>query len=277
VGAPFRWRSRSRGARQQSSDGQWSPGGGAGPGVIIKGSSAAQPQLVRQRTLFVGTWLSLVEHSLGVRGVGSSNLPVPTISLPVRECLHHDSVATAGREHPKVDAQQRSGCAQRNALRGGSCQARAVRQFKSARPDHLTSFLSENACITTLSRLPAASTPRSMRSSEADAHKETPSEGARARHELLGSSNLPVPTIYSKPLRLQIRQRRSRDPSPSASSGSGFRLRAPSRHTPRSRPQNGSSSNLPVPTISNQPVSGGAKRRPLHAVVTPLLTQAITC
>ena len=28
----------------------------------------------------VGTWLSLVEHSLGVRGVGSSNLPVPTIA-----------------------------------------------------------------------------------------------------------------------------------------------------------------------------------------------------
>src|SRR5690242_15364193 len=28
--------------------------------------------------LRVGTWLSLVEHSLGVRGVGSSNLPVPT-------------------------------------------------------------------------------------------------------------------------------------------------------------------------------------------------------
>ncbi len=33
-----------------------------------------------QRVSFlVGTWLSLVEHSLGVRGVGSSNLPVPTI------------------------------------------------------------------------------------------------------------------------------------------------------------------------------------------------------
>ena|SRR5690348_5678412 len=31
----------------------------------------------------VGTWLSLVEHSLGVRGVGSSNLPVPTIILPI--------------------------------------------------------------------------------------------------------------------------------------------------------------------------------------------------
>src|SRR5437660_5549950 len=31
--------------------------------------------------LSVGTWLSLVEHSLGVRGVGSSNLPVPTISF----------------------------------------------------------------------------------------------------------------------------------------------------------------------------------------------------
>src|ERR1019366_2478105 len=30
----------------------------------------------------VGTWLSLVEHSLGVRGVGSSNLPVPTKNQP---------------------------------------------------------------------------------------------------------------------------------------------------------------------------------------------------
>ena len=34
-----------------------------------------------QRFPHVGTWLSLVEHSLGVRGVGSSNLPVPTISF----------------------------------------------------------------------------------------------------------------------------------------------------------------------------------------------------
>src|SRR3974390_656072 len=33
--------------------------------------SGSEPSLV-------GTWLSLVEHSLGVRGVGSSNLPVPT-------------------------------------------------------------------------------------------------------------------------------------------------------------------------------------------------------
>src|SRR5271170_4610430 len=32
-------------------------------------------------SFLVGTWLSLVEHSLGVRGVGSSNLPVPTNSL----------------------------------------------------------------------------------------------------------------------------------------------------------------------------------------------------
>jgi hypothetical protein len=34
---------------------------------------------VRPVESFLGTWLSLVEHSLGVRGVGSSNLPVPTI------------------------------------------------------------------------------------------------------------------------------------------------------------------------------------------------------
>ena len=35
------------------------------------------------RLRYVGTWLSLVEHSLGVRGVGSSNLPVPTIFLSI--------------------------------------------------------------------------------------------------------------------------------------------------------------------------------------------------
>ena len=35
-------------------------------------------------SFLVGTWLSLVEHSLGVRGVGSSNLPVPTNSSAIR-------------------------------------------------------------------------------------------------------------------------------------------------------------------------------------------------
>lgn len=35
----------------------------------------------REPFFHVGTWLSLVEHSLGVRGVGSSNLPVPTNPL----------------------------------------------------------------------------------------------------------------------------------------------------------------------------------------------------
>ncbi len=48
---------------------------------VIRGVEfPSQPRsnfLVRTR---VGTWLSLVEHSLGVRGVGSSNLPVPTNS-----------------------------------------------------------------------------------------------------------------------------------------------------------------------------------------------------
>ena len=29
--------------------------------------------------LLVGTWRSLVAHTLGVRGVGGSNPPVPTI------------------------------------------------------------------------------------------------------------------------------------------------------------------------------------------------------
>src|ERR1051326_4096753 len=43
-------------------------------------SAVITPFFFAQRTSFVvGTWLSLVEHSLGVRGGGSSNLPVPTI------------------------------------------------------------------------------------------------------------------------------------------------------------------------------------------------------
>ena len=41
--------------------------------------SRPQKPALLSRLDCVGTWLSLVEHSLGVRGVGSSNLPVPTI------------------------------------------------------------------------------------------------------------------------------------------------------------------------------------------------------
>jgi hypothetical protein len=39
---------------------------------------AASVVYTQEVNFAVGTWLSLVEHSLGVRGVGSSNLPVPT-------------------------------------------------------------------------------------------------------------------------------------------------------------------------------------------------------
>ena len=47
----------------------------AGPLAVLKSMypfGAPAPETV-------GMWLSLVEHSLGVRGVGSSNLPIPTI------------------------------------------------------------------------------------------------------------------------------------------------------------------------------------------------------
>ncbi len=48
--------------------------------VIIKANFRCNhPSFCTADFLVVGTWLSLVEHSLGVRGVGSSNLPVPTI------------------------------------------------------------------------------------------------------------------------------------------------------------------------------------------------------
>jgi len=46
-------------------------------GIPVACCKIIEPQ-PRVRGDCVGTWLSLVEHSLGVRGVGSSNLPVPT-------------------------------------------------------------------------------------------------------------------------------------------------------------------------------------------------------
>ncbi len=46
---------------------------------------AGRRRLRPVESFLVGTWLSLVEHSLGVRGVGSSNLPVPTNTF---RCLY---------------------------------------------------------------------------------------------------------------------------------------------------------------------------------------------
>ena len=54
------------------------PASGTGPACWCKLSKTPKPAHP-SRLDCVGTWLSLVEHSLGVRGVGSSNLPVPTI------------------------------------------------------------------------------------------------------------------------------------------------------------------------------------------------------
>ncbi len=45
----------------------------------------------------VGTWLSLVEHSLGVRGVGSSNLPVPTKFFSYLHDENSYFISTVGR------------------------------------------------------------------------------------------------------------------------------------------------------------------------------------
>jgi hypothetical protein len=54
----------------------------AGPnlsaGVKILKLNPIRCECMAADSFLVGTWLSLVEHSLGVRGVGSSNLPVPT-------------------------------------------------------------------------------------------------------------------------------------------------------------------------------------------------------
>jgi hypothetical protein len=59
-----------------------SPRNTSRPLIEEAGPSAQRPVVYTQEVVFpVGTWLSLVEHSLGVRGVGSSNLPVPTIKI----------------------------------------------------------------------------------------------------------------------------------------------------------------------------------------------------
>ena len=82
----------------------------------------------------VGTWLSLVEHSLGVRGVGSSNLPVPTNFL-FRKSLPQSLTSLADRERPNF-AQLRSGLRRKTTARGPLHRSDA--QFKSARPDQFS-------------------------------------------------------------------------------------------------------------------------------------------
>ena len=67
----------------------------------------------------VGTWLSLVEHSLGVRGVGSSNLPVPTNWLVERNFPSETTVA-ADREQPEFHC-GREATTPEKACRGVSC------------------------------------------------------------------------------------------------------------------------------------------------------------
>ena len=66
-------------------------------------------------SFLVGTWLSLVEHSLGVRGVGSSNLPVPTIhtkhAFPLRILFPAFRVMATFRQLTLSSARSTSSCA----------------------------------------------------------------------------------------------------------------------------------------------------------------------
>src|SRR6185312_8814742 len=98
------------------------------------------------------TWLSLVEHSLGVRGVGSATLPVPTIFVPGTRSLATLGISPAGSRFAHAcKAAQVQICPSRPfsfleldpSLRSGfRLQAPASLtpakrlKFKSARPDH---------------------------------------------------------------------------------------------------------------------------------------------
>lgn len=88
------------------------------------------------RLACVGTWLSLVEHSLGVRGVGSSNLPVPTIisSIPCRLCSEFRLRATVGA-HARNSAQ-----VQGNRADCAACFLRLVLNAKRGRRRRLPLF-----------------------------------------------------------------------------------------------------------------------------------------
>ncbi len=89
------------------------------------------------RLRYVGTWLSLVEHSLGVRGVGSSNLPVPTISvLPTPFVQQFSSWPTHEAPQPR-----------RSASEGAESRLRGVRGAASP-------FGSSNLPVPTISVLP---------------------------------------------------------------------------------------------------------------------------
>lgn len=74
---PFR---EGSGLNSDEERGQPNAGRAGLDAIISKTLRCVSPRYLQRTSLPVGTWLSLVEHSLGVRGVGSSNLPVPTNS-----------------------------------------------------------------------------------------------------------------------------------------------------------------------------------------------------
>ena len=74
-----RWRSSSSAPARPCPRSSCRPSTNPAPRHRCKLNKDPKSRLDESRLRYVGTWLSLVEHSLGVRGVGSSNLPVPTI------------------------------------------------------------------------------------------------------------------------------------------------------------------------------------------------------
>ncbi len=180
------------------------------------------------RLRYVGTWLSLVEHSLGVRGVGSSNLPVPT-NFSFTNALHPaNPFAADPRSTPTCAAA--SAKAPSRDCEGGEAKTRhsAVRIFPS-RP---------------ISVLPTPFIRRIPSWPTHEAPQPAPQRQRRRR----------VETARGARRRLAIRQFESARPDQFnfliPRLRSGFRLRAHRFAALYSRPQSGSSSNLPVPTNS---------------------------
>ena len=194
------------------------------------------------RLRYVGTWLSLVEHSLGVRGVGSSNLPVPTISIPGlpgklregRNELPTTSTPTLPRSETETHKSSLRGTAE---FIGSSNLPVPTICFRSQNLNLPHSFWAELRSAPTLCRSEAETQRNRLR-------------GVRAEGELFGSSNLPVPTICFRSQNLNLPHSFSAD----LRSTPTLRHSEAETHESSLRGVRGiaefiGSSNLPVPTI----------------------------
>ena len=103
---------------------------------VARFGDGAEGEWQERGSILSGAWLSLVEHSLGVRGVGSSNLPVPAIDFSDKTDAWMG--ASVGDCRPRAPQPVSAAHAKETRVRPARGGKRSFpdRQFKPARPDH---------------------------------------------------------------------------------------------------------------------------------------------